>query len=110
MDWGFFDKEVIPVVEFNSEYFFIRVQRCANLYDKIKQIENWEEVEIGFKKYQVASIEYALFGWDKIYCYVICREKKDDGQIDMFTGDAFKYRVIMIKNRKKIGFRNCTIL
>ncbi|NOQ26591.1 MAG: hypothetical protein GQ564_14630 [Bacteroidales bacterium] len=61
MNCGSFDKEVIHVFEFKSEYFFIRDQRCANLYDKIKQIKNWEEVEIGFKKYQVASIEYAPF-------------------------------------------------
>lgn len=32
MDCGSFDKEVIPVVEANSQYFCIRAQRCASLY------------------------------------------------------------------------------
>ena len=95
MDCGSFDKKVIPVVEANSEYFFIRAQRCASLYNKIKQVETWEEVEIGFKKYQVASIEYPPFGWDKTYRYVISREKNSDGQGDLFTEDDFKYRAIM---------------
>lgn len=95
MDCGSFDKEVIPVVEANSEYFFIRAQRCGSLYNKIKQVETWEEVEIGYKKYQVASIEYAPFGWDKTYRYVISREKNGDGQGDLFTEDDFKYRAIL---------------
>lgn len=101
MDCGSFDKSVIPVVEANSEYFYIRAQRCTSLYAEIRNISNWQTVEIGYKEYQLASIEYAPFGWDKTYRYVISREKKDDGQIDMFTGDAFKYRAIMTNNRKK---------
>jgi len=99
MDCGSFDKEVIPVVEANSEFFFIRAQRCGNLYEQIKEITVWEDVEIGFKKYQTASIEYAPFGWDKTYRYVIQREKNSDGQGDLFTGDDFTYRAIMTNNR-----------
>jgi hypothetical protein len=101
MDCGSFDQEVIPVVEANSEFFFIRAQRCASLYEKIKQIDNWEEVEIGFKKYQVASIEYSPFGWkNKTYRYVISREKNNNGQVDVFTADDFKYRAIMTNELK----------
>jgi hypothetical protein len=99
MDCGSFDKEVIPVVEANSEFFFIRAQRCTSLYDQIKEIAVWDDVEIGFKKCQTASIEYAPFGWDKTYRYVIQREKNNDGQGDLFTGDDFKYRAIMTNNR-----------
>lgn len=95
MDCGSFDKTVIPVVEDNSEYFFIRAQRCANLYNKIKEADQWQDVEIGFKKYQIKSIKYSPFGWDKTYRYVISREKRQDNQGDLFTGDAFKYRAIM---------------
>jgi hypothetical protein len=95
MDCGSFDKTVIPVVEDNSKYFFIRAQRCASLYDKIKVVDQWQDVEIGFKKYQITSIEYSPFGWSKTYRYVISREKKKDSQSDLFTGDDFKYRAIM---------------
>jgi len=95
MDCGSFVKTVIPVVEANSEYFFIRAQRCTNLYNSINTIREWEDVQIGFKNYQIASIQYSPFGWEKTYRYVISREKKTDNQGDLFTGDDFKYRAIM---------------
>lgn len=98
MDCGSFDKDVIPVVEANSEFFFIRAQRCTSLYDIIKEIKEWNDVEIGFKKCQTASIEYAPFGKEKTYRYVIQREKNKDGQGDLFTGDDFTYRAIMTNN------------
>jgi hypothetical protein len=98
MDCGSFDRTVIPVVEANSEFFYIRAQRCDNLMSQIKQIKNWTTVSIGFKQYQVASIEYAPFGMEKSYRYVISKEKNTDGQGDLFTGDNFTYRAIMTNN------------
>jgi len=80
MDYGSFTKEVIPIIEANSEFFFVRAQRCISQLDKIKEIAIWEDVEIGSKKYQTTSIEYAPFGWNKTYRYVIQREKNKDGQ------------------------------
>jgi len=100
MDCGSFDREVVPVVEANSDYFFIRAQRCDSLYEKIQEIKEWETVEIGFKPYQVASIEYAPFGREKTYRYVINREKNDDGQSNVFSGDHYIYRAIMTNNRE----------
>jgi hypothetical protein len=98
MDCGSFDKTVVPVVEANSTYFYIRAQRCENLYNHIKEITNWETVTIGFKEYQAASVEYAPFGWKKTYRYVITREKNNDAQGNLFTGDDFTYRAIMTNN------------
>ena len=98
MDCGSFDRTVIPVVEDNSEYFYIRAQRCGNLLDKVKGITDWKIVFIGFKEYQVASIQYAPFGWKKSYRYVVSKEKNTDGQGDLFTGDNFIYRAIMTNN------------
>jgi len=98
MDCGSFDKTVVPVVEANSAYFYIRAQRCGNLYDDIRRITDWKTATIGFKEYQVASIEYAPFGWAKTYRYVISREKNADAQGDLFTGDNFTYRAIMTNN------------
>ena len=95
MDCGSFTKAVIPVVEANSEFFFIRAQRCASLYNSIKKIEHWQDVEIGHKNYQIASITYPPFGEEKTYRYVISREKTAHNQADLFTGDSFKYRAIM---------------
>ncbi len=100
MDCGSFDKKVVPVVEANSEYFYIRAQRCASLYEEIKNVTQWETAEIGFKEYQIASIEYAPFGAEKTYRYVISREKNKDGQGNLYTGDDFTYRAIMTNNRE----------
>lgn len=84
MDCGSFDKKVVPVVEANSHFFYIRAQRCASLYDMVTNITSWQTATIGFKEYQVASIEYAPFGWDKTYRYVITREKNANAQGDLF--------------------------
>ncbi len=100
MDCGSFDKTVVPVVEANSTYFYIRAQRCENLYNCIKEITNWETVRIGFKEYQAASVQYAPFGWKKTYRYVITREKNSDAQGNLFTGDDFTYRAIMTNNNE----------
>ena len=106
MDCGSFDKSVIPVVEANSEYLYIRAQRCASLYDMLKHTTSWHTEIIGHKKYEVTSIEYAPFGWDKTYRYVISREKKKKGQGDLFTNDDFIYRAIMTNNRINDRFGN----
>jgi len=82
----------------NSKYFYIRAQRCASLYDIVRDMTGWKTETIGFKEYQGASVEYAPFGWDKTYRYVITREKKADGQGDLFTGDNYTYRAIMTNN------------
>jgi len=100
MDCGSFDKKVIPVVEANSEFFYIRAMRCDRLYNMIQDIDNWKSVNIGFKEYQIASIDYKPWGWDKTYRYVITKEKKEDAQGDLFTGDNFIYRAIMTNNKE----------
>jgi len=100
-DCGSFTREVISLVEKETEYFYIRAMRCSELLSRIKNIVHWQEVEIGYKTYQVASIEYAPFGGEKSYRYVISREKKNDGQYDLFSGDNFVYRAIMTNDWEK---------
>lgn len=79
-------------------FFYIRAQRCGNLLNKVKGITEWKTEFIGFKEYQIASIQYAPFGWEKSYRYVISREKNTDGQGNLFSGDSFIYRAIMTNN------------
>ncbi len=98
MDCGSFTEEVVAAVEANSDHFYIRAQRCASLYDRVNEIKGWAEAEIGNKVYGVASIMYAPFGGEREYRYVVSREKRDDGQGDLFTGDSFTYRAIITDN------------
>ena len=100
MDCGSFSKEIIEVVEQNSNLFYIRAQRCQSLYDIVCQIENWQEVEIGHIIYQVASVEYAPFQDKKTYRYVISREKVETNQGNLFTDESFKYRAIITNDRQ----------
>jgi len=96
MDCGSYTKDIVSVVEKNSRYFYIRAQKCADLEEKVREIENWETVIINYKKYEVASIEYYPFGLkDKSYRLVIMREPNKTGQANLFTGDAMKYRSIL---------------
>lgn len=95
MDCGSFTKEVIKVVATNSELFYIRAQRCAELTTKIKAIDQWTKVTIGTKEVEVASIDYKPFKEDKSYRYVVSREANKSGQLDVFQGDNFIYRAII---------------
>jgi hypothetical protein len=95
MDCGSFTKEVINVVEKNSEQFYIRAQKCAELTNQIKAVQNWKKVIIGNKEVEVASLNYSPFGSKKSYRYVVSREPNKNGQIDVFQQDNFVYRAII---------------
>jgi len=95
MDAGSYSKDIINVVASNSKLFYIRANKCAELFRQITEIQKWETVEINYKNYEAASISFTQFFEEKNYRLVIMREKSDDNQIDMFTGDAFIYRSIL---------------
>ena len=95
MDAGSYSKEVINVVASNSNLFYIRANKSAELYRQITEIEKWATIEINYKIYEVASISFTQFCEEENYRLVIMREKSDDNQIDMFTGDTFIYRSIL---------------
>lgn len=95
MDAGSYAKETIEVVSANSKWFYIRANKCAELSMQISEILKWETVEINYINYEVASIPFTQFFEDKNYRLVIMREKCNDNQIDMFTGDTYMYRSIL---------------
>ena len=99
MDCGSFTKEVIKVVSQNSKRFYIRTQRCEELLNQIKEVKTWETVKIGMLDVEVCDIEYAPFGEEKKYRYVVSREKNKTGQTDVFTNDRFIYRAIASNDR-----------
>jgi hypothetical protein len=95
MDCGSFTKEVIKVVEENSELFYIRAQKCGDLTSQIRRIENWRKTTIGNKEVEVASLNYTPFKGNKSYRYVMSREASKNKQIDLFQQDHFIYRAII---------------
>lgn len=95
MDAGSYSKEIIDVVAKNSKLFYIRSNRSADLYSQILEIKEWTKVEINYKIYEVASIKFTQFSEKENYRQVIMREVSTDKQLDLFTGDTFKYRSIL---------------
>ena len=95
MDAGSYSKEIIDVVAKNSKLFYIRANKSDAVYQQIQEINDWKEIELNYKNYQVGSIEFKQFNQEKQYRLVIAREKTSDNQVDAFTQDTFKYRSIL---------------
>lgn len=95
MDAGSYSKEIIDVVDKYSKLFYIRANRSVSMFEQIREIKDWQTVEINYKNYEVASIPFIQFHKDRKFRLVIMREKNDDNQTDAFTQDAYKYRSIL---------------
>ena len=95
MDCGSFSKDIIDVVEKNSNLLYIRAQRCAELSCQIRAVKNWKTVRIGLFDIEVCSVKYTPFKGDKTYRYVVSRERNKTGQTDIEYQDSFIYRAIL---------------
>ena len=95
MDAGSYSKEIIDVVDKNSQLFYIRANKSSTVFEQINQIEDWQEIELNFKKYEVASITFKQFYEERNYRLVIMREKTNSPQMDLFTKDTMKYRTFL---------------
>jgi len=95
MDAGSYSKEVIDVVDNHSKLFYIRANKSSFLNEQLRNITNWQIVEINYKEYELASLPFTQFYKDRNYRLVIMRELKIDKQTDIFTQDAYKYRAIL---------------
>ena len=100
MDAGSYAKNIIDMVLTYSKLFYIRANRSESMLEQICQIDDWKEVEINFKSYEVASIPFRQFFEDRNYRLVIMREKSNNAQLDLFTGDNFIYRSILTNDKE----------
>jgi hypothetical protein len=105
MDAGSYSKKIVKIVEKYSKLFYIRANRCESLTTMLLQNRNWEVVEINNIIYEVCSIEYQPFSYEKgeektTYRLVVMREKTNENQIDLFTQDTMKYRSILTNDWK----------
>lgn len=100
MDAGSYSKEIINIVDKYSKLFYIRANKSTSLFKQINNISEWEKVEINFKNYELSSIPFTQFYEDRNYRLVIMREKNEDGQLDIFTQDAYIYRSILTNDHE----------
>jgi len=94
MDAGSYSKEIVDVASQIGDLFYIRANKCNSLTERINQIDDWQTVEINFKKHQVASLEFTQFFEERHYRLVIMREVREDGKLDLFDG-KYIYRCIL---------------
>lgn len=95
MDAESYSKEIIDAVAKNGRLFYIRANRSKSMTSRIREITDWQSVEINHQSYEVASIAFMQFFEERNYRLVIMREKNKDGQTNIFTGDDFVYRSIL---------------
>jgi hypothetical protein len=100
MDAGSYSEKIIETVDKYSNLFYIRANKCETLTEEIRQITDWQTVEINHITYQVASIPFTRFLADKNYRLVIMREKTNDQQLDIFEGEKFNYRCILTNDHQ----------
>jgi len=100
MDAGSYSEEIIKVADEYSQLFYIRANKCESLTEEIRQITDWQSVEINFKEYQVASVPFTNFLAERNYRLVIMREKTGDPQLDLFEGEKFNYRCILTNDHQ----------
>jgi hypothetical protein len=94
-DAGSYSKDIVDVISQNSRLFYIRANKSVSLAERVRQIDDWQTIEIEHKTYQVASLSFTAFFEERNYRLVIMREDGGNQPADLFTGDNCKYRSIL---------------
>jgi len=100
MDAGSYSRDIVETADKYSDLIYIRANKCESLTEELRDVETWEKVEINFIKYEVCSIDYQPFSYEKgetpkTYRLVVMREEIGEKQLNVFTGDSMKYRSIL---------------
>ena len=94
-DCGSYSEDIVKMVMEHTDKFYIRAERYAGLYEKVKRQTGWTTVEIGFQQYDVQSFPFESFEDVKHCRLVVQRQRKQKGeQLDIFDGE-YTYRCIL---------------
>ena len=94
-DCGSYSEDIVKAVMEHTEKFYIRAERYAGLYEKVKRQTGWTTVEIGFQRYDVQSFPFESFEDVKHCRLVVQRQRRQKGeQLDLFDGE-YTYRCIL---------------
>lgn len=99
-DAAAYQKEVLDLMDSRGIDFFIRASQQTNQYTGYDNIV-WKSLIMNYKEYQVASVDYAPFGEEKIYRLVFfkCIEYEINEE-NKYTGEKFVVRSIITNNWK----------
>ena len=93
MDCGSCSREIVETIEKHSEHFYVRANRSGSLYDCMLALRGWQREEINGNEYELNSI--ITEKWEgKAYRLVIQRERRMDGEQDLWEGE-YTYRCIL---------------
>jgi hypothetical protein len=101
-DSGSYLKDTVEVVEANTERFYIRARRSAEMDRQIGQVpdEAWSSIRLGWQKMDVTEIRWTPFGGESTYRLIVSRIKRSDNQGDLFSGGAYTWRAILTNDHK----------
>ena len=92
-DCGSYSEDIVKMVMEHTDKFYIRAERHAGLYEKVKRLTGWTTVEIGFQQYDVQSFPFESFEDVKHCRLVVQRQRKQKGeQLDLFDGKKKTYQ------------------
>lgn len=96
---------VVSVLERFVDRFFIKAKVNTGVSQAISSIDNWTRVEVEGRSLYRGSTTYVPFEQRarkagkselvKPYRLVVTKEVRDDGQVNMFTGEACNYSPIL---------------
>lgn len=85
--------------------FFIKAKVMPGVSEAINTIDNWAKIELDGKSLYRGSTTYTPFEQRarklkktedlKSYRLVVTKEKRDDNQVNLFTGEAYNYSPIL---------------
>ena len=98
--------DIIKVMEKVANRIFIRARMTEALEKAISEIEEWKEIKVGDEILLRGSTTFIPFIRHvrgnkretdslKEYRIVVTKEARSDGQINMFTGEAYNYSTIL---------------
>jgi hypothetical protein len=98
--------EIIKAMEKNANRIFIKARMTDTLERAIASIKEWKEFKIGNDVVHRGSTTFTPFvryargnraktGSLKKYRVVVTKEARKDGQINMFTGEAYNYSPVL---------------
>lgn len=98
--------EIIKSMENMAKRTFVKARMSESMERAIRGIENWKQIQVGDEIMYRGSVNFTPFvhhakrnkiSIDSLieYRLVVTKEARKDGQINLFTGEAFNYSPIL---------------
>ena len=102
--------KVIRVVESNTDKFYIKARMSTGLASAIASVKHWKQIgkkqdnvyrgETRYTPFERAARDNKLKEPLKSYRFIITKEVRRDGQVNLFTEEAYNYSVIVTNDNE----------